>query len=77
MPKIKAVLISVFAVSALPSVSIKGVSANEASATWRSTEGWPSEWNQYWPNEIDVSEDVCYYVFQRFYALDYEYVMWS
>jgi hypothetical protein len=74
-------LLSLLAISILPSIGVKTVYASEASANWHTTEGWPStppyNWSECWPDEVDVSEDVVYYIFQKFISLDYEWTMFS
>jgi len=73
---IMTLLITILAFSALPGY-IQPVKASEASGNWHSTNGWPTAWNEYWPDECDVSEDVVYYIFQKFNSLNYEWRMWS
>jgi hypothetical protein len=61
----------------LQPIGVRIAKANLASANWHTTAGWPEAWDEYWPDEVDVSHDVVYYVAQLYYSLDYNWVMFN
>ncbi|MCW4022435.1 MAG: hypothetical protein NWF02_04655 [Candidatus Bathyarchaeota archaeon] len=69
---LKAMLLIGLIVCMLPSIGIKIAIANEASVNRWTSYAWPSQWNTYWPDEEDVTEDTVSYIYSLYNSLDYE-----
>ncbi len=76
---IHALLLLILIVFTLPSIGVRPAMSYECSVSRYTTEGWPEDWNEeeYWPDEIDVAQDVTYYVATKYYALSYEWVVYN
>jgi hypothetical protein len=74
---LEALLLVVLIVCILPSSGIKTVMSNEACVCRQTTYAWPEDWDEYWPDEADVSNDVVYYIFQLFNSLNYEWKLFN
>lgn len=70
---LEALLLLVLIVCILPSSGIKTAMSNEACVSRWTTEAWPEDWDEYWPDEEDVSHDVVYYIYQKYSPLGYEW----
>lgn len=69
---VKALLLLTLFVCLFPSIGIRTVMSNEASVSRWTSQDWPSQWDQYWPDEETVTNNTVYYIYLLFDSLDYE-----